>query len=192
MSEQEKKARLEPGWRLFDNCLYQASQAEADPELQVAQPGEFAMRRRVTVIQMSDHVPVWFEIGPGRLLVPRKKTRLACAARKARQKARKAKEPLPKQAVRTTDYAKSLGKPEQTKITMVCRQAIEGYFDERQAAPTGRVLPPILIVHGTHARLSSIDPQIGCCKESESFCHGIDSSGQPRVTERRQVRRQAQ
>ena len=63
--------------------------------------------------------------------------------------------------------ARSPGQAARWRVSFIARQSIENWF-QPDKLPTGKVLPSVLLVYGTHCRLENIS-QTGHWVESESF-----------------------
>ena len=151
LSAEEERRRVVFGWRFFDQAL--ADAASQDPDrIQVKDSQAFISRASETAIIMSDQIPVWLKVDPGKLLTSRLRLKLASEQRKMRRENKKNKvietEALVASHAKITTVRKSSGKPPRWRVSFVARQVVERYFDA-DADPVGRILPSILIVPGT-------------------------------------------
>ena len=151
LSAEEERRRVVFGWRFFDQAL--ADAASQDPDrIQVKDSQAFISRASETAIIMSDRIPVWLKVDPGKLLTSRLRLKLASEQRKVRRENKKKRaaetEALVASHAKITTVRKSSGKPPRWRVSFVARQVVERYFDA-DADPVGRILPSILIVPGT-------------------------------------------
>ncbi|CAE7738776.1 unnamed protein product [Symbiodinium sp. CCMP2592] len=84
LSQEEEKARLDFSWRLWDMLLEQAASPTPQPDLPVASPEQWAIKRAETAITMSDQVPAWLKPTPGKVLTPVVRLKLASEQSKIR------------------------------------------------------------------------------------------------------------
>ena len=163
LSAEEERKRVVFGWRFFDQAL--ADIASQDPErISVKEPGAFIRRASETAIIMSDQIPVWLKVEPGKLLTSRLRLKLAAEQRKVRRENKKRRvtgtEALVASHAKVTTIRKSAGKPPRWRVSFVARQVVERYFDA-DSDPVGRILPSILLVPGTHCIITFCHAQKG-------------------------------
>ena len=151
LSAEEERRRVVFGWRFFDQAL--ADIASQDPDrISVKDPKAFINRASETAIIMSDQIPVWLKVDPGKLLTSRLRLKLASEQRKVRRANKKKRlseaDALAAAQPKVTTVRKSSGKPPRWRISFVARQVVERFFDA-DSDPVGRILPSILLVPGT-------------------------------------------
>lgn len=170
MSAEEERKRVVFGWRFFDQALADIASQNSE-QISVKDPHDFVVHANETAIVMSDQIPVWLKVEPGKLLTSRVRLELALEQRKHRRQT-EAEEAAAAEAAfpRITTIRKSAGKPPRWRVSFIARQAVERYFDA-SSDPIGRILPSILLVPGTHGRLENISPD-GTYIEDESFHTG--------------------
>jgi hypothetical protein len=155
LSAEEERQRVIFGWRFFDQALADIVSQETE-RTAVRDPADFIAHASETAITMSDQIPVWLKVEPGKLLTSKIRLKLAAEQRKIRRENRKKKtEPADNANPRVTTVRKSAGKPPRWRVSFIARQAVERFFDYK-TQPVGRILPSILLVPGTHGRLENI------------------------------------
>jgi hypothetical protein len=71
LSPVETHRRVCLAWRLWDQTLWMAGQADPNPDLAVHDACSFAVNHQLTALTMSDQVPVWLLPSPEKLLTDR-------------------------------------------------------------------------------------------------------------------------
>ena len=176
---------METAWQIYDRQLWKASQPEVQPELPVRDREAWTVHRRETALTFSDQIPVWLKPPPGKVLVSVRKLETGVRRRQKRRQRRKQQEKeagkqaeqlqlVPAQAEEEDcteqppkTAAVSPGQAPRWRVSFVARQAVERYF-QPESQPVGKVLPSIIVVYGTHARLENIS-QAGYFLEAEQF-----------------------
>ncbi|CAJ1449715.1 unnamed protein product [Effrenium voratum] len=169
LSQSEVAGRVRTAWRLYDQNLYAAAQPDVQPELPVHDRESWVTHRRETGLTFSDQIPVWLLPPPSKLLTSVRRLQTAAEQRKVRQEQRKNKEPVTVEP-QTKTARESPGKPPRWRVSLVARQAVSDYFAPEET-PRGHILPTILVVFGSHARLENIGLD-GRWIETEEFVVG--------------------
>ena len=156
------------GWRFFDQALSDVA-TQIPEQIVVRDPHDFILHASETAITMSDQIPVWLKVEPGKLLTSKIRLKLGAEQAKIRRQNRKDKneQAADSNSVKITTTRKSAGKPPRWRVSFIARQAVERFFDST-SDPQGRILPSILLVPGTHGRLENIS-SAGTYIKEESF-----------------------
>ena len=178
--------RMDTAWRQYDQLLFKAGQPIVQSELPVRDREAWFVNRRETALTFNDQIPVWLKPAPGKTLVSTVRQEKALQQRRRKRMKKKqaekqtasAEESGQQQLVAATDeteepeapvqaVARSPGQAARWRDSFIARQRIEDWF-QPDKLPTGKVLPSVLLVYGTHCRLENIS-QTGHWVESESF-----------------------
>jgi len=142
LTVRQEQESMETGWAIFDRVLHTAA-FESAKKLRdyVAEPERWMEQRDSIVISMSDQILVWLLPSDRKVLVNKKK--LQTAQKKITLRKRRAEAAQSKQEAEADFQDETLTKTpgnaahSKTRITLVARQLVKGYFAEEEE-PTGQ------------------------------------------------------
>ena len=171
LSPEQELINWEISHQGFDHAQWLAAfGCEEDLQQHVADPKKFIERRAETALVFTDQVPVWVKIGNSKVVFG------------AGDRCKNSKDPrklvgppnMPQmsQALAAIDQMGDIiaadgqsqtrgpqkSGDEKFRITLECRQAVLNWLDPT-ADPKGVVLPSVLVLWGTHCRLSNISAE---------------------------------
>ena len=167
LTPEQEEINWQVTWQGFDRAQWLAAFGTVeDLKPHIADPARFINRREDTALIFSDQVPVWIKIGNRKIVFSAADK--GKHSKQAKQAAGSLNSPQMSQALELInaledDRAKSgqtqtrgpqKSGDEKYRVTLECRQAVLNWFSTED--PRGVVLPPILVMHGMHCRLSNI------------------------------------
>ena len=191
LTAEEEEIRCKLTWQSNDRVLYIAAFGDSE-ELKtlVAETESWRELAPHTVLVYSDQIPFWVSLGLRKTAYARFERNSLQQARKRRRQMKKAGESyyghstvqqaqaMPEmdevQEDRCEGQTQLRGKAtdgdDKLRVTFRNRLGIFKFFQEDEV-PVGAVLPTVMIVHGSHARLDNIDDE-GKWIETEQFYLG--------------------
>ena len=191
LSPAEEQIRAHLTWQAFDYMLWKACFAPVSAlENLVCQPQQFRDSVKKLALVFSDQIPLWIKMGSEKEVfakwesapVPQSELRELLQLH-YQQSLESGERGLKKAVVSLEESAEGkesggTGQREKRslredsvdryRVTYEARQAVLNYCSDGSQPVEGVVLPGLLVVHGTHCRLSNIT-ESGCWKESERF-----------------------
>ena len=183
----EEAVRAKLTWQALDHALHKACFAPLEQlDKRVSKPAEFRGSAKDLVLLFSDQVPLWVKSGPERSLFAswEKEPYSTEFLRQLKQQQEDSlveasgPQPLLRAELPSVEKASKSGQKQKRsladadasrfRVTYEARQALYGLCSDSGSPLFGKVLPGLLVVHGTHARLSNIDSS-GKFISDESF-----------------------
>ena len=172
LTPQQEQINWEISHQGFDYAQWLAAfGSEEDLIKHVADPKKFIERRAETAMVFTDQVPVWIKIGNKKVVFgpqdvannSKESRKMGCGGQKLPQLSQALAAIDQMADVIAADGQSQTRGPQKSgddkfRITLECRQAVLRWLDPT-ADPLGVVLPSVLVVWGTHCRLSNISAE---------------------------------
>ena len=160
LTMEEERLRAEATWQHIDYAMWGMLCSESFRQERFSRPDQVRDMLRFTSMLFSDQVPFWVKIVPGRQLFGE--------AERRRHQEKNPKDECMSQKVGALGMDEAPGKfqtrgqgmaeQEKFRVTLEMTHCLENYWDEERE-PVGRMLPSLLVLAGTHARLSNLDDE---------------------------------